>query len=1731
MKRFLTLFILLFAIAASVPPLFAQKPVDAALAAKFEQAEKLFKEGDELDRTFDQGSKKAAIEKFNSASAIYRETGSKNEAGEALHRMARCYSDIHDNKKALEFYGQALLLRKEIRDVRGEARTLNNIGLVYKEIEDNQRSWEYLEQALQLYLKINDKELISSGYNNVGTAYETLGQNDKALEYYNRSLLVSKEIGDKKQETQTLVNIGSLLDDLGEKQKALDHYRIALPLSKLINDKEKQAWILNLTGSVYKDLGNKTKAVAYFRQSLAIYREIDDKEDQIDLLTNIGEVLNSGLDAVISFDEYNQALEIARKEGLQGKEAAALSAIAAILSRKNQVIQAIEKHNESAAIYEAIGMTAAFANELDDVAWEYLATNQYGLAEEYFRKAISIWDGTGDRRRAGSNRGLSDVYRFTGKTKEAFEGLEKALKISLDAEDYSYAGKVLKRSGRLYRDNGDPKTALEKFQQALPLIQKTNDAAGMAELYNEIGLVERALGNAVDGKKYFKKALSLQMSDAKGEPLSERAAGEIIDRGLAKLWPEKISYKSGEFLKEGMRFSREVKADDKWKHEYPFKLDKGQLLHLAVDQHGIDIAFQVADAKGNILLRSDRITGNEGIDSLVFVPGVGGDFVVTITPVKQAAGIYDLWVEALHQPTRNDHKRIGAEKLFAKYVELVDVIEKKKTKLTDQGKPLKRGGEIDPLVLTDLRMAERTLFAARELWRDIGDLPEEQTAMWEIYNLYEDYGSSLTNKKGWFDELVLITRITDDPGSEYNALRRYDFHVSVGWDKDRAIQLAYEALFLTDSKFGLKELTSADHRVSALQGVSIAFSHAGKKDMMLDIDRQSLAVSEANQNQEVQAEILENIGRGISTFDIPLAVENFEKAARLYAALKKSDKEAEMYANICGHYAGVQPIKTIEFCKKSLEIKPKKGQLSVNGFEEWQIGNALAELGKYKEALESYESGLRSIKTRAGYHNYQNSIYWGMGRLYQQLGNDAKALELFEKAKKGFLRDDERTEYAKILNDVGDLQTARKEWAKAVGSYAESLSRRRFDNNIVANIAREEAEITSKIANAQLHSGDLGAALKSMAEAERLQNQEKQKSAEVPRVSAAILSAQGKNTEAFDRYHSALSIYRAQNNRYGEAAVLSDLMAFSVANKNNRLGIFYGKQALNVYQAIRGNIVDLDKDLKSSYLRSKGKLYRDLAEVLSTEGRLAEAQAILDLLKEDEYFEFVQRDASEAKKLAEVSMTDREKNALNKYAELSDSLAGIGARFQSLNDKRSKIGGKLEEGEEAEYQKVKTEMDAANEGLRIFLKGLSEEFAKKVEDNTVITPESVRVLQANLRSSGNKAVLLTTYLQPERYRVIVTTGQTMIDRKVEYKDLGLTKKDVDAKIEAFAKALQQPHVDPRPLGYELYKIFVGPVEKDIESSGATTLLWSLDGRLRYIPIAALCYPNPDKSSDRKFLYLGEKYSNSVFTISRSTDGFVKQTGSIWQALGGGVSKAHPGFAALDSVPTELQTIIHNNQPFSKGIIDGSLLLDETFNQESFVSKIAQLPKKDETPNTFNVIHLATHFSLGASNADSYLLLGDGSHLSLDTIGTDSEFDFANVDLLTISACQTAVPVGEGSGREVEGLGLIAQSKGAKAILATLWPVADSSTALLMGEFYRIKKTDPTLTKSEALRKAQLYVMTGQYLTSGSPETRDVKKFAQGRVSPSSQPVFVVDPKAPFAHPFYWAPFILIGNWR
>jgi CHAT domain-containing protein len=235
----------------------------------------------------------------------------------------------------------------------------------------------------------------------------------------------------------------------------------------------------------------------------------------------------------------------------------------------------------------------------------------------------------------------------------------------------------------------------------------------------------------------------------------------------------------------------------------------------------------------------------------------------------------------------------------------------------------------------------------------------------------------------------------------------------------------------------------------------------------------------------------------------------------------------------------------------------------------------------------------------------------------------------------------------------------------------------------------------------------------------------------------------------------------------------------------------------------------------------------------------------------------------------------------------------------------------------------------------------------------------------------------------------------------------------------------------------------------------------------------------------------------------------------WSAYGlgvtkGGVTKSGMDYAALTYAGQELDDV--------KNTLGGKIFLDKDFTKSTLQKGLGFYP----------VIHIASHFEFAPGSIDeSMLLLGDGNTMTLKEIQIG--LDFKNVELLTLSACQTAVGDDKlgADGSEVEGLGSIAQEKGAMAVIATLWPVADASTAMFMNALYKAHQTDH-LDKAESLRQAQLALLHAD-AQSAAAAGGDQRGLSRKEASLSSLSANR-DAHAPFAHPYYWAPFILMGNW-
>ena len=496
------------------------------------------------------------------------------------------------------------------------------------------------------------------------------------------------------------------------------------------------------------------------------------------------------------------------------------------------------------------------------------------------------------------------------------------------------------------------------------------------------------------------------------------------------------------------------------------------------------------------------------------------------------------------------------------------------------------------------------------------------------------------------------------------------------------------------------------------------------------------------------------------------------------------------------------------------------------------------------------------------------------------------------------------------------------------------------------------------------------------------------------------------------------------------------------------LAIFFGKQAVNTIQAMRAGLTSLDRELQQSFLQDKTKVYRGLADLLIDQGRLPEAQQVLAMLKEEEFFDFINRAGNEDNRTTEAGYTATEQSWQKRYQEISSQLGSVGRELEEL-DHKAKV--KLSEQESVRREQLRADRKVAQQALDRFLGDLMRELdAASGQRNREVGERNLanlRALQDTLGALGHGAVTLHYVMGATKLRMILTTPTIQIAR-----ESAISTKDLNHKIQEFQAVLSDPKSNPLPLAQELYQLLIGPIAEDLKQAKSQTLMVSLDGAMRYIPLAAL--------HDGKH-YLIEDYRIAIYTEA-AKDKLKDSPSTQWRVAGLGLTRKVKGFSDLPSVKQEIEGIVKAGD---QGVLPGEAHFDFDFTAKQL---------RDALDKSYPVLHIASHFVFRPGNeSNSFLLLGDGTQLTLRDLKED-DFRFRDVDLITLSACETAVGGGsDANGLEIEGFGALAQKQGAKSVIATLWNVADKSTGILMQNLYRIREQTKGITKVEALREAQL----------------------------------------------------------
>lgn len=456
-----------------------------------------------------------------------------------------------------------------------------------------------------------------------------------------------------------------------------------------------------------------------------------------------------------------------------------------------------------------------------------------------------------------------------------------------------------------------------------------------------------------------------------------------------------------------------------------------------------------------------------------------------------------------------------------------------------------------------------------------------------------------------------------------------------------------------------------------------------------------------------------------------------------------------------------------------------------------------------------------------------------------------------------------------------------------------------------------------------------------------------------------------------------------------------------------------------------------------------------------------------------------------------------EQEILRHYQLLQDNALALGQELEQLNDKK-RAGQPLTPEEEQRFSQISALQIELKDQFKNFIdspdiKAFTEQLKRddEVYNQTIKLDSLIR--QEDELEKLNAVLFYPLVLENRLELVIAAPNSRPIRRTVE----GVGREHLNTAITAFRQALDSPHSDALPPAQQLYRWLIEPIEADLAAAGIETIIYAPDGPLRYIPLAAL--------------HDGEGWLVERFRINNITAVSLES----WDTPPASDLHVLAGAFTNQAVSHQVKGFTFVGLPFARAEVQGlestqtnlTALYDDDFSLNKVLADIGAV----------DVLHFATHAALVPGDAsESFILFGNGD---APTIRDIEDWPLTDIDLVVLSACETGLGGYDNNGEQILGLGYQFQTQGAEAVMASLWRVSDGGTQILMNTFYSALAQG--MGKAEALRVAQRALITGDFSAVGGQRAGiEVISLL------TNQPL---TPGDNLAHPYYWAPFILIGN--
>ena len=987
--------------------------------------------------------------------------------------------------------------------------------------------------------------------------------------------------------------------------------------------------------------------------------------------------------------------------------------------------------------------------------------------------------------------------------------------------------------------------------------------------------------------------------------------------------------------------------------------------------------------------------------------------------------------------------------------------------------------------------------------RSLGIVYDNSNNHWQAIDYHQQslvIYRELENRKGEADALRSLGIVYDNLNNHWQAIDYHQQSLAIYRELEnregeadalRSLGIVYDNLnnhwkaidYHQQSLAIYRELENRQEEADTLRNLGSAYEHLGNHWQAIDYYQESLAIYHELENRQGEADILDSLGFSYDNLSqYQKAIDYHQQSLEIAYEIEDRQREARSLGGLGLAHNGLGECKqAIGYHQQSLmidrEINNHHGEMASLG----NLGLAYSSLGQYQQAIDFYSQTL-AIARHFRYQQDEAIVLGNMGSFYLKLGQYQQAIGYLQQSLIISREIDYHQREAIALGTLGIVYAELEQYQQAIDYYQQSLE-------IAQKLGYRDIEAAALQGIGNLYNfwlnqypQTINYYQQSLAISREIGNRDMEAGVLVSIGIAYYRSSQ--NKAALEAAQQALALARDIQDPVVEWKSLAIIAEVMEAQGKPELAIVFYKQAVNVIEAIRTGINTFSLEDQQAFAQTVEGVYRSLANLLLEQGpnRILEAQQVLELLKIEEIRKFTRATYT----TNGLRYDPVEQAVVGVY----QSLMAVGAQIYDCNPNCDQYLIDQQITLEAHYDEQVATLEATVRQNRAV-------------DDVFYDPASLSSDALDLVNAQPGTVLLYPVVLEDRLWLLWTATGGVVGSV----EVPVTQAELSGATLRFRELLErqdaQSYAEFKTVAQQLYGWLIAPLQPELEQNTIRHLIFAQDRTTRYLPMAALYDGNQ---------YLLETYTISTVLSAALTDtqGRLGDVAST-TALGLGLTRAIPGFSPLPNVAQELTAVIRSSADTNQGIYPGQIFLDEAFTFEALSQNVRQA----------NILHIATHAAfVPSTQGESYILSGTGQRLALADIGA-LDTQFRNLHLVVLSACQTALGGAALDGTEIAGVSsyFLGRNK-AETVMATLWKVDDAGTSLLMQRFYALLATGK-MTKAEALRQAQLSLLLG--------ETTLDQRFTNLGIDRGGLVNLVSDESVDLAHPYYWAPFILIGN--